>query len=158
MQNVQGRADFDPISKPGFPGYVVSDLTKMYEGQVGRSVRAFSLVDRDHVVIEDCIQSLPGTPLQITWTLVTPAKPTRVSDNLIRLDKDGKTVYLQISGSLPMQAEFLSATPTRSFENQNKGITLVRLTASQKPESQENLVVTFSRQEAPFTGYESPLK
>lgn len=158
LQNVQGRADFDPISKPGFPGYVVSDLTKMYEGQVGRSVRAFSLVDRDHVVIEDCIQSLPGTPLQITWTLVTPAKPTRVSDNLIRLDKDGKTVYLQISGSLPMQAEFLSATPTRSFENQNKGITLVRLTASQKPESQENLVVTFSRQEAPFTGYQSPLK
>ena len=50
-----------------------ADLSPTYEGQLSSAARTVSLRDGSRVVVEDCLQALPGSSASVVWNMTTRA-------------------------------------------------------------------------------------
>ena len=140
LQNVKGKAEIESSSDSVNHMYVISDLSSVYAGQVHKLKRAFSLVDRKYGVIEDLITSTRHFT-KMTWTLVTPAKATRVSDKVMLLEKDGKKLYIRVEGLEKINWTVKPADSSYSYDSENKGISIVSFDADLKLNGKQHVLV-----------------
>ena len=123
-QLVSGTA---PITKsgnnPSFM-YAVTDLSQIYNAQVAKSVRGIAIVDQNHVVVRDEIETL-DTITTIRWTMLTPATAKIVGKNQIELTKNGKTLLLKVKAKGKIVMKTWSTDPPHDYDAPNPGTTLV---------------------------------
>ena len=123
-QLVTGTA---PITKSGSnPSFMfaVTDLSQIYSNQVAKSVRGIAIVDQNHVVVRDEIETL-DTITTIRWTMLTPASAKIVGKNQIELTKNGKTLLLQVKAKGKIEMKTWSTDPPHDYDAPNPGTTLV---------------------------------
>lgn len=106
----------------------VADLTSAYPTQGRRFHRGVALLDRARVLVQDEVEGLaPGTPL--VWRMFTPAA-IRIEGQEATLTLDGHTLRVEILGSVNAAFSTRAATPPTAVEEQNPGITELRITVS----------------------------
>jgi len=123
-QLVTGTA---PITKSGSnPSFMfaVTDLSQIYNNQVAKSVRGIAIVDQNHVVVRDEIETL-DTITTIRWTMLTPASAKIVGKNQIELTKNGKTLLLKVKAKGKIEMKTWSTDPPHDYDAPNPGTTLV---------------------------------
>ena len=123
-QLVTGTA---PITKSGNnPSFMfaVTDLSQIYNNQVAKSIRGIAIVDQNHVVVRDEIETL-DTITTIRWTMLTPASAKIVGENQIELTKNGKTLMLQVKAAGKIEMKTWSTDPPHDYDAPNPGTTLV---------------------------------
>jgi hypothetical protein len=123
-QLVTGTA---PITKSGSnPSFMfaVTDLSQIYNNQVAKSVRGIAIVDQNHVVVRDEIETL-DTITTIRWTMLTPASAKIVGENQIELTKNGKTLLLKVKAKGKIEMKTWSTDPPHDYDAPNPGTTLV---------------------------------
>ena len=127
------------IEKPNQSG-VVSDMTKLYYKQVQQVRRGVSLVDKKVAVIEDEVTA-GRLFTMMTWTMVTEATPTVISDNLLLLEKDGKKLYVKVESPTPIRWYNHPAESRFSFDSPNPGVTIVSFDTDLKKNEKHNIKV-----------------
>ena len=156
LQLVKGKAEIEKYSDDPHCMYVTSDLTPVYSGQVKQVKRAVSLVDKKVGVIEDKV-----TPTnhftKMTWTLVTPAKATIVSDQIMLLEKDGKKLYLKVDASTPIRWNVRPAVSSYSYDSPNNGISIVTFDTDLKRNESQTIRVYLFPGEIKEVQYQSVL-
>lgn len=157
LQNVKGKAEITGYSDNENDMYIISDLTPVYEGQVKSAKRAVSLIDKEYVVVEDKIETSNHFTMA-TWTLVTPAKAEIISDKVLLLEKDGKKLYVKVSGPESIRWHISPAVSPFSFDSPNPGITIVGFDADLKLSSVQNIIVCLIPEDNKDVKYESVIK
>ena len=61
----------------------------------------------------------------MTWTLVTPATATKVSDNVMKLEQEGKTLYVKVECPTAIRWKVEPAVSEFTFNSPNPGISIV---------------------------------
>lgn len=139
-QRVKGYVDFAETCFRGSHWFAKADLTPVYQGQILKAERAFSLMNGKWCVVEDCIENLDkSTPLK--WTLMTATKPVKLSDNIIELTYGTKKCYVKFDATVPFVIKIEDCKPANAFENQNIGLSAIRLYADLLPKSKTHIKV-----------------
>ncbi len=156
LQVVEGKAEIEDSSDKPDHMYVISDLTPVYNGQIKSVKRAFSLVDKKYGVIEDVI-----TPTnhftKMTWTLVTPAKASVISDKVMLLEKDGKRLFLKVEGPDLIKWNVRPASSSYSYDSPNEGISLITFDTDLKLNERQKVRVYLLPGEDKRVNYQSVL-
>ncbi|MBQ8099383.1 MAG: heparinase II/III family protein [Bacteroidaceae bacterium] len=147
-QLVKGKAEVLSWSDRSEHMYVTTDLSELYRGQVESVRRACSLIDQEDAVIEDLI-SVGDSGVTLTWTLMTPALPTEVAPNVVRLEKEDRALYVRVEGGGTLSWNFEPAIPQNSYEGRNDGIVGVRFSMELPRNSRTHLRVILSSHETP---------
>lgn len=156
LQLVKGKAEIENYSDNPNHMYVTSDLTPVYEKQVKQIKRAFSLVDKKIGIIEDLV--IPTDLFtKMTWTLVTPAKATVVSDQVMLLEKEGKKLYMKVESSTPIKWNVRPAVSSYSYDSPNEGISLVTFDTDLKRNESQTIRVYLFPDEIMDVQYQSVL-
>ncbi len=122
-QLVTGNAPIIESSKnPAFM-YSITDLSEIYKGQVAKSKRGIGIVNKQHVVISDEIETL-NKETTIRWTMLTPADVTIINDHQALLTKDGKTLTLNVEELPNLKMKTWSTDPPNSYDAPNPGTIL----------------------------------
>ena len=143
LQVVGGKVEFQE-RQVDFPGFAKADLTPVYKGQVSEVVRTCSLQGMDDLTVQDRIVTL-NRPTRVTWTLMTEATPQITDKHTVVLQKGPHKLQIQMSGIVGGEWIAEPATPARSIENQNKGITRLRFTAELPASSTTTLTATLKK-------------
>lgn len=123
-QLVKGKATFKNIKK-GIPGMAQVDLTPVYANKA-KVTRTCTLQRVDDLMIEDEIEPLVDT--ELGWTLMTFAQVEKINEFQLKLSKDGHEMILSISGPQSVLWTIEEATPLRTCEGKNKGVTRIHFT------------------------------
>lgn len=139
-QVMAGKAEIDGYIDNGGLTQTVSDLSKLYVGQVEKARRTVSLVDKRYAVIEDEITTGKNFTM-LTWTLVTSANPTIVSDKVMMLEKDGKKVYMRVECPTDIRWRIVPAVSDFTYDSPNPGVTIVYFDTNLKLQEKQNIKV-----------------
>lgn len=113
--------------------------------------RTVKLVERDgdmDLVITDKMTSLPTKAPSIRWAMATPATATIVSKSCIKLEQEGRTMYLMVSE--PNRHKFTMCTWEAKADVENKydapnpGVTMVGFTSALGSADTAEFTVTLS--------------
>jgi hypothetical protein len=139
LQQVKGYAKIDKFSdKPDFT-YAVSDLSSIYSGELESAKRGVAIVDQQFVVISDELIAA-NQPTTVRWTMMTTATP-ELSNNSIKLTKDGKTLVLKVNTSASVSMKTWPTAPTNDYDAANPGTTLVGFELTLKPSQKQAIQV-----------------
>lgn len=145
-QLVSASATIDSHSDDGETMSVGSDLSRLYNGQVRRYERFYSLTNDDRCIITDEISTASSTTMN--WNLMSQvSKITTVSDNVLLLEHLGRKMYLIVDAPVKIEWEIGDATPDKPYENKNAGYKAIRFTASLKGGSDYRFTATFTTKE-----------
>lgn len=124
LQVVEGHASI--IHENNDPNFmqVTFDLSSVYKNQVASSKRGIAIVNNNHVVVRDEIQTL-NHETKVRWTMLTPADVEIVGSETALLKKDGKTLTLKVSGAKNITMKTWSTNPPRDYDAPNPGTILV---------------------------------
>ena len=78
----------------------------------------------------------------MTWTMITPADAKQVSDNEVRLEKDGKALLVKVESPEPIRWKITDATPDFSFNTPNPGYNVVRFDLDLKLNTKQTIKVS----------------
>jgi hypothetical protein len=124
MQDVAGRATITGTSSsPNFLAAVV-DLSPAYATSLARATRGIALVDRNHVVVRDELETL-AHPTTIRWNLVTPAAVRITGPRSAELTRDGRSLRLTVVGPAAVAMKTWPTTSPHAYEASNAGTTMV---------------------------------
>jgi len=124
LQVVEGDAPIINDSKdPNFM-QVTFDLSTVYKNQLASSTRGIAIVNKNHVVVRDEIQTL-NHETKVRWTMLTPADVEIVGPETAILKKGGKTLTLKVSGAKNITMKTWSTIPPRDYDAPNPGTILV---------------------------------
>ena len=104
--------------------HAVVDLSPVFAGSLARAARGVAVVDGDHVVVRDEIETL-ATPALVRWTMVTPANVRITGPNSAELTKDGRTLVLRVSEPARVTMKTWSTVPTHEYDSPNPGTSMV---------------------------------
>jgi hypothetical protein len=157
LQKVDGKAEITGYSDSENDMYVISDLTPVYKGQVKSAKRAVSLINKEYVVVEDKIET-SNRYTMATWTLVTPANAKVISNDVLLLEKDGKKLYVKVSGPESIRWHISPAVSPFSFDSPNPGVSIVGFDTDLKRSATQNIVVRLIPEENKDVRYESVIE
>ena len=142
LQKANGNVIFSERNV-AYPGSAAADLTPAYEGQVKKILRRCSLNGIDNVKIEDHIETNDQATV-LTWTMMTAADAVVMADG-VKLTKNGHTLYLRLQGKIDGNWTVEPATPSRPYENQNKGFSRICFTTKLSPLSSTDIVMSLNK-------------
>ena len=142
-QIVEATTSFTEVDT-NFPGSATADLTPVYANKVKCVTRRCSLRGMDNLYIEDHIET-GKERTRLTWTMVTEANAVKGDNRTLYLNKNGHSMRLYVSGIDAPKWTIKHAAPTRSFEAQNKGVTIIQFTAQLKANSINNIRVSLKK-------------
>jgi hypothetical protein len=123
LQRVNGYAKIDRYSDDPAFTFAISDISSVYNGQLESAVRGAAIVDKQYVVIRDELKAL-DSPTTVRWNILTEAD-VALEDQQAILTKDGRKLYLQVSGPANLQMKTWSTEPTTDYDAPNPGTILV---------------------------------
>lgn len=118
LQQVKGYAKVDAWSEVPEKPAVISDLSKMYEGQVASAKRGIAILDQRSVVVRDEVKTL-NKPVTMRWNLLTPATVKIVNEKTIELSQHGKKMLLIIDTDAKIEIKTWSTAPTHDYDAPN---------------------------------------
>ena len=138
LQVVEGDAPI--INEKKDPNFmqVTFDLSTVYKNQVASSTRGIAIVNKNHVVVRDEIQTL-NHETKVRWTMLTPADVEIVGPETALLKKGGKTLTLKVSGAKNITMKTWSTNPPRDYDAPNPGTILVGFEAIVPANTKVNL-------------------
>ncbi|HVG14903.1 MAG TPA: heparinase II/III family protein, partial [Chitinophagaceae bacterium] len=123
-QRVSGYAPITATSaSPSFM-HTITDLSEVYKSQVTAAKRGIAIVNKNHVVVRDEIQT-SGDAVTLRWTMLTPAEVKISANNKAELTKDGKKLFLEVASDAKVMMKTWSTDPPNSYDAANPGTTLV---------------------------------
>jgi len=106
--------------------FAVADLTPAYPGLAREILRGIAILDRSRVLVQDDIAGLaPGTPL--TWRMLTGARVALADARSAVLTRGGRALRADILAPEAAGFSVRMATPPTAAENQNRGVTELRI-------------------------------
>ncbi|MEZ0483855.1 heparinase II/III domain-containing protein [Fibrella aquatica] len=124
LQQVKGFSSITSSSdKPQFMN-VTTDLTSIYSDQLAKANRGIAIINKSQVVVRDELET-GEKEATVRWTMATPATVTILGNNRVELTKDGKKLILQVQEPANVTMKTWPTMPSRTYENQNKGTTLL---------------------------------
>ncbi|HEV7350275.1 heparinase II/III domain-containing protein [Telluribacter sp.] len=123
-QLVKGKAKIDASGSSDALRYAVSDLSKLYEGQIERARRGIGIVNDVYVVVRDEVKA-GSQPAKVRWVMLTPAEVTINQDNSATLTSGGKTLTLRVQLPASVEIKTWSTAPTTDYDAPNEGTQLV---------------------------------
>ena len=140
-QLVKAKAEIDDLVEAPGRTTASSDLTPVYADDVKSVKRSVSLVGGKSALIEDVVETGPRFTM-MTWTMITPADAKQVSDNVVRLEKDGKALLVKVESPEPIRWKITDATPDFSFNTPNPGYNVVRFDLDLKLNTKQTVRVS----------------
>ncbi len=124
LQRVDGNA---PITRsanaPPFT-HAITDLTEVYKGQLAKANRGIAIVDGNHVVVRDELET-SAQPATLRWTLLTAADVAITGKNRAELTKNGKKLVVQVQEPADVTLKTMSTDPPNEYDAPNPGTTLL---------------------------------
>ena len=140
-QLVKAKAEIENLVEVPGRTTASSDLTPVYAGDMKSVKRSVSLVDGKYAVIEDVVEPGPQFTM-MTWTMITPADAKQVSDNVVKLEKDGKSLLVKVESPEPIRWKITDATPDFTFNTPNPGYNVVSFNLDLKMNSKQTVRVS----------------
>ena len=142
-----GRATIAQTSSSPRFMHAIVDLSPVLAGSVAKAMRGVAVVDGDHVVVRDEIETL-DRPATIRWNMVTPAEVKITGRNSAELTKDGKTLLLRVREPARITMKTWTTVPTHDFDSPNPGTSMVGFEAVLPARSKRALTVLLVPQRA----------
>lgn len=121
---VNGKAEIiDTYNTSRSKGAVVK-LTPVFAPYAREVVRTAELDKNDYLSIKDHI-AMGDAPAKVEWKITTRAKAEIISQQVIMLTQDGKTMYLKLNGRLSASARIWPEHKYMECEEHDKGVTRV---------------------------------
>ena len=124
LHTVSGASDIVSWSADASFMNAVIDLSKVFEGQLSKSLRGVAIVDRQYVAVRDEITTT-DKEATVRWTMLTAAKARITGKNSIELTKDGKKLTLQVVEPAKVTMKTWTTTSPNVFDYPNPGTILV---------------------------------
>jgi hypothetical protein len=129
LQQVKGYAKIDSrIDKPGELA-VISDLSKMYEGQIAGAKRGVSIQENKYVVVRDEVKT-GDKATTVRWNLLTPASVKIIDGKTVELFQNGKTMLLIFDTKTKIDIKTWPTTPTHDYDAPNPNTQFVGFEAT----------------------------
>ena len=146
LQKVKGYAKIDAWSaKPGQPA-VISDLSKIYEGQVASAKRGISIKNQSYVVVRDEIKT-SEKPVTVRWNLLTPASVRILDNQTVELTQHGKKMYLIFDTKEKIEIKTWPTAPTHDYDAPNPDTQFIGFEATLSENSQHSFNAFFTTSE-----------
>ena len=124
MHNIRGHADIrSQSSSPDFMN-AISDISKVFDGQLAECVRGIALVDKKYVIVRDELKTL-DKETTIRWTMLTSAKARITGKNTIELTKDGKKLKVEVVEPAKVTMKTWSTASKNDYDEPNPGTILI---------------------------------
>lgn len=146
LQQVKGYAKVDAWSDMADKPAVISDLSKMYEGQVASARRGISILNQRSVVVRDEVKTL-NKPVTMRWNLLTPATVRIVDGKTVELSQHGKKMLLIVDTEAKIEIKTWSTVPTHDYDAPNPGTQFVGFEAILPANSEQHFNVHFTNEE-----------
>ena len=124
LHAVNGTADIVSWSSNPVFMNVVSDMSKVFEGQLSKSVRGVAIVDKQYVVVRDEVTAA-DKDATVRWTMLTSAEVNIKGKNVVELKKDGKKLTLQVAEPANVAMKTWTTVPPNDYDAPNPGAVLV---------------------------------
>ncbi len=121
---MDGRATIVSTSTSPRNMYASVDLSPVFAGHLAKVTRRVAIVEGDHVVVRDEIETT-GAPALVRWNMVTPAAVRITGPNSAELTKDGKTLVLRVSEPARVTMKTWSTVSTHDYDSPNPGTSMV---------------------------------
>lgn len=106
------------------------EMTSVFAGQVADAERDIWLDRKNHLHVEDRI-SASGRDIEVRWTMMTPAEAEIISEQEIRLEKNGHRMVLRFESSgLEALPFVLPDDPPHEYDAPNPGTCRVGFTVT----------------------------
>lgn len=123
-QRVDGTAPIIRYCDEGAFRHVVFDMSRLYEGQLAKSLRGAGLLFSGHVVVQDEFKAT-DKPATVRWAMVTPAEVTIESSNKALLKIGEKVMRLSVLTDEKIQLKTWSTEPKADYDAPNPGTRLI---------------------------------
>jgi len=124
IHQVEGMAEIISWSSNANFMNAVVDMSKVFEGQLSRSLRGVAIVNGQYVAVRDEI-SATGKETTVRWTLLTTAEAKITGKNSIELKKDGKKLKIEVAEPAKVTMKTWSTVPPNDYDAPNPGTILV---------------------------------
>lgn len=133
----------------------IIDMSKVFEGQLSKSVRGIAIVDGQYVALRD---EVTATDKEVTvrWTMMTTADVAFGGKNVAVLKKDKKTLVLQVVEPLNVTMKTWTTVSSNDFDAKNPGTTLFGFEVKLPAGTSKALTVKLIPQNAKRTGGKTP--
>jgi len=152
---VNGKADFASWSSNSSFMNAVVDMSKVFEGQLSKSLRGVAIVNGQYVTVRDELTAM-NRETTVRWTMLTTADAKITGKNTIELRKDGKKLTLQVVEPANVTMKTWTTTPTNDFDAPNPGTVLVGFEVKIPAGASAAFTVKLIPQEAKNTGAKIP--
>ena len=150
LHNIRGHADLRSYSAaPDFMN-AISDISKVFDGQLAECVRGIALVDKKYVIVRDELKTT-GKETTIRWTMLTSAKARITGKNTIELTKDGKKLKLEVVEPAKVTMKTWSTTSKNDYDEPNPGTILIGFEVKAPANTNQALSVKLVPQSAKST-------
>lgn len=139
-QQAKGTASIRSYSSSKDFKNAITDLSAIYSSELKKSVRGVAIVDDSYVVIQDEIENT-GKDAIIQWRMATEATASITNDYTITLSQSRKTLKIIVDPAIGATLKTWSTKPSRSYENQNTGTTMVGFEIKIPANGQKTLLV-----------------
>ena len=143
LQQAKGYAKVDAWSEGPSQLAVISDLSKMYEGQVAAAQRGIAIENSKYVIIRDEVKT-SDKPATMRWNLLTAATVKIVDGKTVELSQNGKKMLLIFDTKSKIEIKTWSTTPTHDYDAQNPNTQFVGFEATLPANSQANFNAYFT--------------
>lgn len=141
--NVDGMAVItDRFDTPRRKGVVV-DLTPTFEGDAAGVVRTAELDKNDWLTITDRIEN-GAAPSTVEWKMATGAKAEIVDARTVRLEQDGRTMYVRLRSRVDGEAVIWPEHQYKPFEIKDDNICRIGFRLQLKAGETADVTVTLS--------------
>ena len=124
LQKVDGFAPITSSSANDLKMNAISDLTKVYDGQIKSVSRGIAIIDKKYVTVRDEIETLAAATL-VRWTLLTSSTVSITGPNTAELSKNGKKLIIKVAEPGKITMKTWSTVPAHDYDAPNPGTTLI---------------------------------
>ena len=121
---VNGKASIlEVYDEDSFRG-VTMDLSPTLAADMYQVERKIGIVNNEYLQIDDLLKARQSNTL-MSWRMLTSSKPTFVDERTIKLESNGKVMFLTIQSELDIVLKTWSTEPTTAYDLSNPGTILV---------------------------------
>ena len=155
LHQVEGMAGIISWSSTANFMNAVVDMSKVFEGQLSRSLRGVAIVNGQYVAVRDEIAAT-GKETTVRWTLLTTAEAKITGKNSIELKKDGKKLKIEVAEPAKVTMKTWPTVPPNDYDAPNTGTVLVGFEAVIPANADMTLLVKLIPQSAKQTSGKIP--
>ena len=121
---VDGYADIVSWSSNSSLMNAITDMSKVFEGQLSRCIRGVAIVNQEYVVLRDEVTAT-ANETTVRWTMLTTAEAKITGKNTIELNKDGMKLKMEVAEPAKITMKTWSTIPPNDYDAPNPGAILV---------------------------------